>query len=157
MFNEPFRGIMLGLFYLAALMTEEAIDFKKVDREFNRFIYRSIGPGHSITSILQWMSGEGVVETLDSKRFVRAFGEKLAAQYGVELLASLPLSMAIRMQADDGKPTTVADPESQVAMIYPQAQLELARGHRALTDAAASRAVLWDVDDVLLETRFRLP
>lgn len=30
-----------------------------------------------------------------------------------------------------------------------QAQLELARGHRALTDAAASRAVLWDVDDVL--------
>ena len=45
-------------------------------------------------------------------------GEKLAAQYGVELLASLPLSMAIRMQADDGKPTTVADPESQIAMIY---------------------------------------
>ena len=26
--------------------------------------------------------------------------------------------MAIRMQADDGKPTTVADPESQIAMIY---------------------------------------
>ncbi|MBB6341225.1 ATP-binding protein involved in chromosome partitioning [Pseudomonas fluvialis] len=45
-------------------------------------------------------------------------GEKLAAQYGVDLLASLPLSMAIRLQADDGKPTTVADPESQIAMIY---------------------------------------
>jgi LuxR family maltose regulon positive regulatory protein len=30
-----------------------------------------------------------------------------------------------------------------------QAQLELARGHRALTDAAAARAVLWDADDVL--------
>ena len=45
-------------------------------------------------------------------------GEKLATQYGVEVLASLPLSMAIRMQADDGKPTTIADPESQIAMIY---------------------------------------
>ncbi|MNZ25665.1 Septum site-determining protein MinD [compost metagenome] len=47
-------------------------------------------------------------------------GEKLAAQYGVELLASLPLSMAIRMQADGGKPTVIADPESQLAMIYQQ-------------------------------------
>ncbi len=45
-------------------------------------------------------------------------GEKLAAQYGVDLLASLPLSMAIRMQADGGKPTAIADPESQIAMIY---------------------------------------
>ena len=47
-------------------------------------------------------------------------GEKLAAQYNVELLASLPLSMAIRSQADAGKPTTIADPESQIAMIYQQ-------------------------------------
>ena len=45
-------------------------------------------------------------------------GEKLAAQYGVDLLASLPLSMAIRMQADSGQPTVVADTESQIAMIY---------------------------------------
>ncbi len=45
-------------------------------------------------------------------------GEKLAAQYGVELLASMPLSMAIRLQSDGGKPTTVADPESQIAMLY---------------------------------------
>ncbi|KAF1050686.1 MAG: Iron-sulfur cluster carrier protein [Stenotrophomonas maltophilia] len=45
-------------------------------------------------------------------------GEKLAAQYGVDLLASMPLSMAIREQADGGKPTVVADPQSQLAMIY---------------------------------------
>ncbi|MEK1906016.1 MAG: iron-sulfur cluster carrier protein ApbC, partial [Pseudomonas sp.] len=45
-------------------------------------------------------------------------GEKLANQYGVDLLASLPLSMAIRLQSDGGKPTTIADPESQIAMIY---------------------------------------
>ncbi|WP_339487564.1 iron-sulfur cluster carrier protein ApbC [Pseudomonas sp. EL_65y_Pfl2_R95] len=45
-------------------------------------------------------------------------GEKLARQFDVDLLASLPLSMAIRMQSDGGKPTTIADPESQIAMIY---------------------------------------
>ncbi len=45
-------------------------------------------------------------------------GEKLAAQYNVDLLASLPLSMAIRSQADAGRPTVIADPESQIAMIY---------------------------------------
>ncbi|NQD92332.1 iron-sulfur cluster carrier protein ApbC [Pseudomonas sp. CrR25] len=45
-------------------------------------------------------------------------GEKLAAQYGVDLLASMPLSMAIRLQSDGGKPTTIADPESQIAMLY---------------------------------------
>jgi ATP-binding protein involved in chromosome partitioning len=45
-------------------------------------------------------------------------GAKLAAQYGVDLLASMPLSMAIRLQSDGGRPTTVADPESQIAMLY---------------------------------------
>lgn len=47
-------------------------------------------------------------------------GEKLAAEFGVELLASLPLSMAIRLQADGGRPTTIADPQSQIAMLYQQ-------------------------------------
>ncbi|SEQ93407.1 MULTISPECIES: iron-sulfur cluster carrier protein ApbC [Pseudomonas] len=45
-------------------------------------------------------------------------GNKLASQYGVDLLASLPLSMAIREQADQGRPTAIADPDSQIAMIY---------------------------------------
>src|ERR1700712_298997 len=63
-------------------------------------------------------------------------GEKLASQYGVELLASLPLSILIREQADSGKPTAIAEPDSQIAMIYQ----ELARqvGARlVLQDAAA--------------------
>ncbi|GGM27024.1 iron-sulfur cluster carrier protein ApbC [Pseudomonas asuensis] len=45
-------------------------------------------------------------------------GNKLATQYGVDLLASLPLSMTIREQADQGRPTVIADPDSQIAMIY---------------------------------------
>ncbi|MGH8853295.1 MAG: hypothetical protein ACREWI_03345 [Telluria sp.] len=63
----------LGLFYLAALMTEEAIDFKKVDRAFNRFIYHSLGKGHSIASVLQYMSGEKVMPVVESERFMEAF------------------------------------------------------------------------------------
>jgi ATP-binding protein involved in chromosome partitioning len=45
-------------------------------------------------------------------------GEKMCAEYGVELLGKLPLAMSIRAQADSGKPTVVADPDGQVANIY---------------------------------------
>lgn len=66
-------------------------------------------------------------------------GEKLASQYGVDLLASLPLSMLIREQADNGKPTAIAEPDSQIAMIYQ----ELARqvGARIVLQAAAAPAM----------------
>ncbi|HEX8593667.1 MAG TPA: iron-sulfur cluster carrier protein ApbC [Pseudomonas sp.] len=66
-------------------------------------------------------------------------GEKLASQYGVELLASLPLSILIREQADGGKPTVIAEPESQIAMVYQ----ELARhvGARIVLQEAASPAM----------------
>ena len=66
-------------------------------------------------------------------------GEKLATQYDVELLASLPLSMLIREQADGGKPTVIAEPESQIAMVYQ----ELARhvGARIVLQEAASPAM----------------
>ena len=67
--------VALGLHYLAGLMTPETIDFKKVDRDFNRFIYQSIGKGHSITSVLQFMSGEKVVVVVDSPRFMAAFAQ----------------------------------------------------------------------------------
>ncbi len=67
--------VTLGLYYLAGLMTSDTIDFKQVDREYNRFIYHSIGGGHSIASALQFMSGEKVVAVVDSPRFVKAFAE----------------------------------------------------------------------------------
>ena len=67
--------VALGLHYLSGLMTKQTLDFKKLDKEFNRFIYQSIGKGHSITSILQYMSGEKVIKVIDSPRFLRAFAE----------------------------------------------------------------------------------
>ena len=63
----------LGLHYLAGLMTQEEIDFKTVDRAFNRFIYHTLGKGHSIASVLQYMSGEKVMPTVESARFTEAF------------------------------------------------------------------------------------
>jgi len=47
-------------------------------------------------------------------------GEKMCAEYGVDFLGGLPLTMAIREQADSGKPTVVADPDGQIAQIYKQ-------------------------------------
>ena len=73
--STGFFRVALGLYYLAGLMTEAALDFKQIDRDFNRFIYHSIGKGHSITSVLQFMSGEKVLPVLDSGRFIAAFRE----------------------------------------------------------------------------------
>ena len=45
-------------------------------------------------------------------------GKKMAADYGMSYLGALPLNMQIRLQADNGKPTVVADPDGEVATIY---------------------------------------
>lgn len=67
--------VAAGLHYLAGLMTQESIDFKTVDRDWNRFIYHSLGGGHTITSVLQFMSGASVLPTLQSARFMALFAE----------------------------------------------------------------------------------
>ncbi len=45
-------------------------------------------------------------------------GKKMAAEYGMPYLGALPLTMQIRVQADSGRPTVVADPDNEVASIY---------------------------------------
>ena len=45
-------------------------------------------------------------------------GKNMATEYGMDYLGALPLNMQIRIQADSGKPTVVADPEGEVAGIY---------------------------------------
>ena len=45
-------------------------------------------------------------------------GERMARDYGVELLGSLPLDIQIREQADSGRPTVVADPQGVLAQHY---------------------------------------
>jgi ATP-binding protein involved in chromosome partitioning len=48
-------------------------------------------------------------------------GARLAAEHGVALLGELPLDMRIREQADGGRPTVVADPDSPAALAYIEA------------------------------------
>jgi len=45
-------------------------------------------------------------------------GERMASQYAVPLLGSLPLDIHIREQADSGTPTVAADPGGAVAASY---------------------------------------
>ncbi len=45
-------------------------------------------------------------------------GEKMALQYGVPLLGSLPLDVRIREQADGGRPTVVAEPAGALGQAY---------------------------------------
>jgi ATP-binding protein involved in chromosome partitioning len=45
-------------------------------------------------------------------------GERLAQQYGVELLGQVPLDIRIREQADGGKPTVAAEPDGPLAQRY---------------------------------------
>jgi ATP-binding protein involved in chromosome partitioning len=42
----------------------------------------------------------------------------MAAEYKMDYLGALPLSMSIRLQADSGKPTVVAEPDSDAARLY---------------------------------------
>ncbi|OQP82915.1 sodium:proton antiporter [Xanthomonas phaseoli pv. syngonii LMG 9055] len=53
-------------------------------------------------------------------------GERMAAQYGVPLLGSLPLEITIREQGDTGQPIVVAAPESVAAKAYLAAASRLA-------------------------------
>jgi ATP-binding protein involved in chromosome partitioning len=46
--------------------------------------------------------------------------ERMGRDYNVEVLGSLPLDMAIREQADSGRPTVVADPDGRAAQTYRQ-------------------------------------
>ena len=98
-----FFRVALGLVYLAGLMTPETIDFKTVDREVNRFIYQAIGKGHSITSVLQFMSGAKVVPVLASARFAAALAEHLPSVPAdtVPFLLSLNLGVAKNISGID--------------------------------------------------------
>jgi len=45
-------------------------------------------------------------------------GQQMASQYGVDLLGSLPLDIAIREGVDNGKPTVALQPDSPVTASY---------------------------------------
>jgi ATP-binding protein involved in chromosome partitioning len=54
-------------------------------------------------------------------------GAKLAGQYDVELLGQVPLDVRIREQADGGRPTVAADPDSPLAQRYREIARKVAK------------------------------
>ena len=58
--------------------------------------------------------------------FGQGGGEKMCAEYGVDFLGALPLTMSIREQTDSGRPTVVADPDGKVAVIYKEIARKIA-------------------------------
>ena len=71
-------------------------------------------------------------------------GQRMSAQYGVPLLCSLPLDIAIREQGDAGRPVVISAPDSAVAQAYRQAAqamvAQLALRPRASIPIASSLA-----------------
>jgi len=53
-------------------------------------------------------------------------GRRMASDYGMDYLGSLPLDMGIRVQADSGAPTVVAEPEGEIARQYKHIAREVA-------------------------------
>jgi ATP-binding protein involved in chromosome partitioning len=45
-------------------------------------------------------------------------GRRMAAEHGMDYLGALPLAMSIRVQADGGTPTVVAEPQGELAALY---------------------------------------
>ncbi|WP_372862601.1 iron-sulfur cluster carrier protein ApbC [Spongiibacter sp.] len=71
--------------------------------------------------------------------FGKGGGDRIASDYGVPMLGSLPLSLQIREQADCGQPVVASAPDSDAAQMYRQVALsmaaELARRNRGAAAA----------------------
>ena len=45
-------------------------------------------------------------------------GKRLAAEYKMDYLGALPLNLSIRLQADNGRPSVVSEPDGEIAGLY---------------------------------------
>ncbi|MDR0276049.1 MAG: iron-sulfur cluster carrier protein ApbC [Burkholderiaceae bacterium] len=73
-------------------------------------------------------------------------GKKMAEELGLDALGALPLSRAIREQADSGCPTVAADPGGEVAAIYKtiarRVALKIADGAKDFSSKLGNIAVM---------------
>lgn len=86
----------IGLYYLSKIMVEDELDFKAIDKKFNRFIFDTIGRGHSITSVLQYLGSKKVVWVLDSRSFMTTFMNYFPEipQSKIQILLSVNLTVS---------------------------------------------------------------
>jgi ATP-binding protein involved in chromosome partitioning len=64
--------------------------------------------------------------------FGQGGAEKMCKDYGVDLLGQLPLDIRIREQADSGRPTVIAEPDSRSAQVYKEIARKVAAKLSAL-------------------------
>src|SRR3954464_1479567 len=73
----------------------------------------------------------------ESHIFGTGGAERMAKDYGTELLGQLPLDESIRTHADSGKPTVVSEPDGPLAAIYRKiarrAAVKIAESQRDMT------------------------
>ena len=91
------------------------LDAKKALKMFEKVEVPVLGIIENMA--LHTCSNCGQVEHL----FGQGGGERMAAQYGLPLLGSLPLEIGIREQGDAGMPITASAPESAAAQAYMRA------------------------------------
>ena len=90
-----FFRLAVGLYYLSRIMVEDELDFKAIDKNFNRFIFDVIGRGHSITSVLQYMSSRKVLWTLESRAFLSLFLDHLPDIPFSKILILLTVNLSV--------------------------------------------------------------
>jgi len=54
----------------------------------------------------------------EERIFGEGGGQRMSEEENVALLGALPLDISIRQQADDGKPTVIAEPDSRITELY---------------------------------------
>lgn len=74
-------------------------------------------------------------------------GERIAGDYQAPLLASLPLSLQVRQQADAGTPVVLAAPDSDAALAFAKAAASLQDVMAAMSDRGAGAPEISIVDD----------
>ena len=71
--------------------------------------------------------------------FGREGGERISREYGVPLLASLPLALSIRERTDSGRPTVISEPDSPEAALYLQAARAVREALAGVGDSAVQQ------------------
>jgi ATP-binding protein involved in chromosome partitioning len=75
----------------------------------------------------------GVVENMSGEIFGTGAGEKLAADYEIEFLGSIPMDANVRLGGDSGQPVVVASPDSPAAQAFEEISQKVAARVSVLT------------------------
>lgn len=125
--------LAVGLFYLSQIMVDREIDFDSLHRQYNQFINTHIGAGHSITSVLQFMSGERVMAVVHSERFMNAFMDHFGIPFHhipLMLLVNLEVSKNISKISVEGPlHRWILDQQARITKMQHSAMKEPASAH----------------------------